>query len=110
MPEEPPLPYPPASIEQLRNSARRLIAGLDEVRLYQASAFVALALEAMALGPARAVNDDRPRSDSECEFELDEQERVWMVLDGDCHIIGDKGHLRTEMWRFLRVLLAKPLL
>jgi hypothetical protein len=40
---------------------------------------------------------------------LDEHDRVWMIRNGDCHIIGRKDYIRTEMWRFLRVLLSKPL-
>ncbi|HLL31856.1 MAG TPA: hypothetical protein VK403_12750 [Allosphingosinicella sp.] len=109
MPAELPPIYPPASIERLRNSARRLAAELDEVWLYQAAAYVAMAVDAMAQDPAPGVNDNRPGSDAECEFELDEYDRVWMRRDGDCHIIGRKDHIRTEMWGFLRVMLSKPL-
>jgi hypothetical protein len=36
-------------------------------------------------------------------------DRVWMCRDGDCQIIGRKNYIRTEMWRFLRELLSKPL-
>jgi hypothetical protein len=46
-----------------------------------------------------------PPHDVECEFELDEHDRVWIILEGDCHIIGRKAAARREMWRFLRVLL-----
>ncbi len=62
----------------------------------------------MTKQPGPAVNDNVFRSDVECQFEVDEYERVWMYRDGDCSIIGHKDYIRTEMWRFLRVLLAKP--
>lgn len=83
----------------------RLAAELDEARLHQAAAYVGMAVEAMERDPEPAVNDNRPRPDAECEFELDEHDRVWMIRDGDCHIIGRKAEIRKEMWRFLRVLL-----
>lgn len=105
MPAEPPPIYPPAPIQQLRNSAQRLTAELDEVRLYQAAAYVAMAVDAMEREPEPAVNDNRPGSDVECYFELDEHDRVWMIRDCDCHIIGRRDTVRKEMWRFLRVLL-----
>lgn len=106
MPAEPPI-YP-LPVEHIRNAALRLVAELDEVKLYQAAAYVAMAVDAMTQNSSEAVNDNRPGSDAECEFELDAHDRVWMHRDGDCHIIGSKDYIRTEMWRFLRVLLAKP--
>ena len=35
----------------------------------------------------------------------DEQKRIWIILNGDCHIFGRREAVRREMWRFLRVLL-----
>ena len=105
MPAEPPPIYPPAPVEQLRNSALRLTAELDEARLYQAAAYASMAVDAMEREPELAMNDNHLWSDVECEFELDEHDRVWMIRDGDCHIIGRKEYIRKEMWRFLRVLL-----
>ncbi|MGA9580440.1 MAG: hypothetical protein WBR13_00545 [Allosphingosinicella sp.] len=107
MPEEPPLEYPPPT-EPIRQAALRLMARLDDVRLHQAAAYVRLAVEAMAQDPAPAVNDNKARPDSECAFELDDYDRVWMIRDGDCHLIGNKDYMRTEMWRFLRTMLSKP--
>jgi hypothetical protein len=95
----------PPPVEHIRNAATRLTAELDDARLYQAAAYVAMAVDAMAQAPSDAMNDNRPASDVECEFELDEHDRVWMIRDGDCHIIGRKDYIRREMWRFLRVLL-----
>lgn len=95
--------------EQLREAAERLTAELDLARLHQAAAYVSMAVVAMAKDPKGRVSDKKYKSDVECEFELDEHDRVWMYRDGDCQIIGRKNYIRTEMWRFLRVLLAKPL-
>lgn len=103
----PPIPVPP--VEELRATAMRLTAELDQGRLHQAAAYVSMAVDAMARDPDPAVNDNVFRSDVECQFELDEHDRVWMIRDGDCHIIGRKDYVRSEMWRFLRTMLSKPL-
>ena len=92
-------------MERLRDKAARLTAELDEARLLQAAAYVAMAVDSMDRGGPGAVNDNAPRNDVECDFELDEHGRVWIILEGDCHIIGRKEAVRKEMWRFLRVLL-----
>jgi hypothetical protein len=105
--DPPPVEVLPA--EQLREAAVRLTADLDLARMHQAAAYVSMAVVAMAKDPDGAAKDRKYRSDVECEFELDEHDRVWMYRDGDCHIIGRKNYIRTEMWRFLRVLLSKPL-
>lgn len=101
----PPIPVPP--LEVLREAAMRLTAELDQARLHQAAAHVSMAVDAMAKAPDAAVNDNVFRSDVECQFEVDEYERVWMYRDGDCHVIGRKDYIRTEMWRFLRTMLSK---
>ncbi len=103
----PPIEVP--SVEQLRASAMRLTAELDQARLHQAAAYASMVVDAMAKPPDPAVNDNVFRSDVECQFEVDEYERVWMYRDGDCFIIGRKDYIRTEMWRFLRTMLSKPL-
>lgn len=66
-----------------------------------------MAVDAMARAPEPAVNDNVFRSDVECEFDLDEHDRVWMYRDGDAHMIGRKDYVRAEMWRFLRTILSK---
>ena len=101
----PPIDVPP--FEQLRAAAIRLTAELDQAKLHRAAAHVSMAVDSMTGRPDPAVNDNVYRSDVECEFELGEYDRVWMIRDGDCHIIGRKDYIRTEMWRFLRVLLAE---
>lgn len=103
----PPMPVPP--LAELRAAAMRLTAELDQAKLHRAAAHVSRAVEAMAEDPEAAVNDNVFRSDVECAFEVDEHGRVWMIRDGDCHIIGRRDYVRTEMWRFLRVLLVRPL-
>lgn len=101
----PPIPVPP--VEQLRSTAIRLTAELDQAQLHQSAAYVSMAVEAMVQAPDPAVDGNVFRSDVECEFGVDEYDRVWIYRDGDCHIIGRKDYIRMEMWRFLRVLLAK---
>jgi hypothetical protein len=83
----------------------RLAAELDEAREYQASAYASMAADALGPRDEAAVNDNRPDTGVECEFELDEHGRVWIIREGDCHIIGRREAVRKEMWRFLRVLL-----
>jgi hypothetical protein len=45
--------------------------------------------------------DGDMRTDVELEFELDEHGRVWMIREGDCHIIGRADAVCAEMRRFL---------
>ncbi len=107
VPEDPPLIYPLPS-GHLRLAAVRLAGQLDSAKLHQAAAYVSMAVDSMPSDGPRGANDDRLRSEAECEFELDDYDRVWMHLDGDCQIIGRRDYIRTEMWRFIRVMLAKP--
>jgi len=103
---EPPIPVP--SLEALRAAAMRLTAELDQARLHQAAAYVSMAVDAMARPPEPAVNDNVFRSDVECQFEVDEYDRVWMYREGDAVIIGRKDYIRSEMWRFIRTILSRP--
>lgn len=41
------------------------------------------------------------RTDVELDFELDEHGRVWLIREGDCHIIGRTSAVCAEMRRFL---------
>lgn len=93
--------------EQLRAAATRLTAGLDEARLFQAAAWVAMAVDEIDRSLPEPANDDPPASDVELEFDLDEHGRVWMYRNGDAYIIGRKAAVAGEMWRFLRRLLAE---
>lgn len=50
---------------------------------------------------AEPTSDNHPSLDIEVEFELDEHGRVWIIRDGDCHVIGRKDIVCEEMCRFL---------
>jgi hypothetical protein len=93
--------YGPASIERLRNAAMRLAAELDEARLFQAAAHVSLGADAINRGPAPEPTAAQLRTDIELEFEFDEHGRVWMIREGDCHIIGRTEAVCLEMRKFL---------
>jgi hypothetical protein len=100
MPPTPPS-YEPASIERLRNAAMRLAAELDEARLFQAAAHVSMGADAINRGPATELTAAQLRTDIELEFEFDEHGRVWMIREGDCHIIGRTEAVCLEMRKFL---------
>ncbi|HEX8572873.1 MAG TPA: hypothetical protein VF759_08990 [Allosphingosinicella sp.] len=100
MPPTPPS-YEPASVERLRNAAMRLAAELDEVRLFQAAAHVSMGADAISRGPAPELSAEQLRTDVELEFEFDEHGRVWMIREGDCHIIGRTEAVCLEMRKFL---------
>ncbi len=65
--------------------------------------------------PPRATTSSGATSNASSRWSFDglrmigRHERVWMIRDGDCSIIGRKDHIRTEMWRFLRTMPSKPL-
>jgi hypothetical protein len=40
-------------------------------------------------------------NDDDAEFHLDEHGRVWLIVRGDCWIVGRRDHVCAEMWRFL---------
>jgi hypothetical protein len=106
--EEPPLIYP-LPTRHLRDAAMRLAGELDEVRLYNAAAHVSMAVDAIDEGPAAPLGEAEMRTDVELEFELDEHGRVWMIREGDCHIIGRTNAVCAEMRRFLAsVVLGDP--
>jgi hypothetical protein len=96
-------PSPPseagATIE-LRQRALQLATDLDQAQLYQAAAHASMVADAVARNTEHG-NDNSPVADIELEFELDEHGRVWMIRDGDCHIIGRRLAVCTEMRRFL---------
>jgi hypothetical protein len=100
MPETP-LQYGPASVERLRNAAMRLAAELDEVRLFQAAAHVSMGADAISRSPTPELSAEQLRTDVELEFEFDEHGRVWMIREGDCHIIGRTEAVCLEMRKFL---------
>jgi hypothetical protein len=80
----------------------------EEGRLSRA-AHIAMAIEAMDLALPASADGKRPPTDIDLHFELDEHGRVWMIREGDCHILGRRDSVRDEMWRFLRGLLLDDL-
>lgn len=100
MADRQPLTYP-LPTQHLRNAAMRLAAELDEVRLFKAAAHASMAANAIAEGPAQLLGGGEMRTDVGLEFEVDEHGRVWMIRDGDCHIIGRTNAVCAEMRRFL---------
>jgi hypothetical protein len=99
-----PATFPPVDdrvADQLRGSAMRLAAELDEARLYQAAAYASMGADAIDLSRGRDVSAENVRTDVESEFELDEHGRVWLIKDGDCFIIGRRLAVSIEMRRFL---------
>jgi hypothetical protein len=65
-------------MEHLREMGMRLIAELDDARLYQAAAYVSMAVDAMDPGRCAAADDDGGGGNLEFYFDLDEHGRVWM--------------------------------
>ena len=102
---------PPTRAARLRTAAMRLAAELDGARLYQAAAYASMAGDAIqAAGPPLTeaegrsrigVRDDEKGNDVDLDFTLDEQNRVWMIREGDCHIIGRTQAVCLEMRKFL---------
>jgi hypothetical protein len=86
----------------------RLAAELDEARLYQAAAYASMVADAIDHRRGQPVNDNALATDVELEFELDEHGRVWIIRDGDCHIIGRRLAVCMEMRRFLAVTAGPP--
>lgn len=79
----------------------RLAAELDEARLYQAAAYASMVADAIDQSRDGAACDVDMRTDVDLDFELDEHGRVWMIREGDCHIIGRTNAVCAEMRRFL---------
>jgi len=79
----------------------RLAAELDEARLYQAAAYASMVADAIDQSRDGARSDVDMRTDVDLDFELDEHGRVWMIREGDCHIIGRTNAVCAEMRRFL---------
>jgi len=98
--DQPPLTYP-LPTQHLRNAAVRLAAELDEASLYKAAAHASMAADAIGDSPAGPLSDAEMRTDVDLEFEVDEHGRVWMIREGDCHIIGRTNAVCAEMRRFL---------
>ena len=92
-------PIYPLPSEHLRNSALRLAAELDDAALYKAAAYASMVADAIADSRGEMQVLDL-RTDVDLDFELDEHGRVWMIREGDCHIIGRRDAVCAEMRRF----------
>lgn len=95
---------PTAAPETLRESAMRLAAELDAAGLYRAAAHAGMAADATG-DVAKGAEDYDLRTDVELEFTADEHGRVWMIREGDCHIIGRTHAVCAEMRRFLTAVM-----
>ena len=78
----------------------RLAAELDEAGLFLPAAYISMAVDGILAGCGPPEAEDM-RTDVELQFELDEHGRVWMIREGDCHIIGRTHAVCAEMRRFL---------
>lgn len=81
----------------------QLATDLDEAQLYQAAAYASMVADAATRSGGHG-NGNTPTAEIELEFELDEHGRVWMIRDGDCHIIGRRLPVSIEMRRFLAAI------
>jgi hypothetical protein len=82
-----------------------LAVDLDKLGLYHAAAYASMAADAVAESLRDPVRDNDLSTDIEVEFEVDEHGRVWMIREGDCHIIGRTNAVCAEMRRFLTTVL-----
>jgi hypothetical protein len=82
----------------------RLAAELDDVRLYRAAAYASMVVDAIDQSRGEPEPEGDMRTDVDLDFELDEHGRVWMIREGDCHIIGRTNAVCAEMRRFLRTV------
>ena len=57
---------------------------MDRARLFQAAAYTAMAPDAGRAGP---LGEGAMRTDVDLEFCVDEHDRVWIILEGDCHVL-----------------------
>ena len=100
LPTEPPSIHPPQG-ERLRNAAIRLAAELDEARLHHAAAYASMAAEVIERSAGGDAYAKAMQTDVDFDFTLDEHGRVWMIREGDCHMIGRTNAVCAEMRRFL---------
>lgn len=109
MPPQPPHPNPSPAPQQ-REAAVQLASSLDIAGLHHAAAYASMAVDAITHPDGPPTTGLDMRTDVELEFELDEHDRVWMIREGDCHIIGRTNAVCAEMRRFLTaVVTGSPL-
>lgn len=88
---------------RLKVAALALEEEMEAAGFVLAAAYLSLAAKGLEAGmpsdwgrPARVLEGD------EIAFELDEHERVWLVRDGACDVIGRREEVVGEMRRFIR--------
>jgi hypothetical protein len=79
----------------------RLAAGLDQAGLHQAAAYASMAVDSIERSAGEEIHAKAMRTDVDLDFTLDEHGRVWMIREGDCHVIGRTDAVCAEMRRFL---------
>lgn len=100
----PPPPSYPQPTQHLRNAAARLAAELDDARLYRAAAYASMVIDAIDQSGGEPAPDGDMWTDVELDFELDEHGRVWMIREGECHIIGRSNTVGAKMRHFLTMV------
>lgn len=95
----------PLPTERLRNAALRLAAELDDVSLCRAAAYASMVADAIEEDRGNALEAHDLGADVDLHFELDEHGRVWMMRQGDFHMIGLREAVCAEMRRFLAAVL-----
>ena len=129
MAESPPPPWPPLSPQRLLAASLLLAAELDKAGFHAAAACAAMAADRIG-GGGRAVRgvlrdgfvrqrsgdgsagsappqDERDglraarRGAVEMELTLDREGQAWMVLEGDCLLLGAQESVCAELRRFL---------
>jgi hypothetical protein len=89
---------PPPGGAGLRAAAARLAAEFHRAGLFEAAAYAAMAADAARAAP---LGDEALRTDVDLDFCLDEHDRVWIISESDCHIIGRRGAVCAAMRGFL---------
>ena len=103
-------------VGRLHEAAVRLGDRLDKAGQLLAAAYVSMAVDAIEASAAFGQGRDEgtePRQRDEAmlngvdlDFTLDGQGQVWMIREGDCHLLGPTAPVCGEMRRFLSSVAA----
>lgn len=98
-------------VGRLHEAAVRLAAGLDKAGLCLGAAYVSMVVDAIEgsaafrqgrdAGAGSGDQGEAMLNGVDLDFTLDEQGRVWMIREGDCHVLGPTEAVCGEMRRFL---------
>src|SRR5687768_8139324 len=98
---------PPLSAERLLAASLLLTAELDKAGFFAAAACAAMAADRIGVlryGPSPSsvpTQDERIVFPVEMQLTLDGKGQAWMVLEGDCHLLGEREAVCAELRRFL---------